>query len=419
MVAVVARTAAVDGAQVTGMTRSVQPDVERDTDRFDEIARRVHHRLVLERSGTAHPADPSVRALVEADSPLLASTELDDVVGRVDRLLFGLGPLEPLLADPDITEVMVNGPGAVWIERHGTLRRTELELDDEALRVVVDRIVGPLGLRVDRTSPFVDARLPDGSRVNIAVPPLAIDGPYITVRRFRPNPWSLTEFCSAPVERVLVDAVQSRASIVVSGGTGSGKTSLLNALAAHIDPVTRVVTIEDAAELRLPGDHTVRLEARPANAEGVGRVSVRDLLRNALRMRPDRLIIGEVRGAEALDMIQAMNTGHDGSMSTCHANSPLDALRRIEAMALMGDVQLPVDVVREHLRSALDLVVHVARDPHGGRRVDSIFRCTADDLRPGAGAQATAAGEWLVHNGRVTTGHGRTFDERRGGGVDG
>jgi len=389
------------------MTRSAHPVAGAgQADRLDAVARSIHRRLVLDGGGAPRPAAPSIRALVEVEAPLLSPDQLGEVVRRVDRLLFGLGPLEPLLADPEVTEVMVNGPGKVWIERRGMLRRTDLDLDEEALRVVVDRIVGPLGLRVDRTAPFVDARLPDGSRVNIAVPPLAVDGPYLTVRRFRPQPWALAEFCPAPVEEVLVAAVRSRASIVVSGGTGSGKTSLLNALAAHIDPTTRVVTIEDAAELRLPGEHTVRLEARPANAEGVGRVSVRDLLRNALRMRPDRLIIGEVRGAEALDMIQAMNTGHDGSMSTCHANSPLDALRRIEAMALMGDVQLPVEVLREHLRSALGLVVHVARDAQGGRRVQSVYRCSPDPDRGGdrdLHGVHEATGEWLVRDGRVVT----------------
>mgnify|MGYP001819855182 CR=1 FL=1 len=211
--------------------------------------------------------------------------------------------------------------------------------------------------------------------VNIAVPPLAIDGPYLTIRRFRPQPFQLGDFCTPEVELVLEQAMSDRASVVVCGGTGSGTTSLLNALAAHVEAGERVITIEDAADLRLPGDHTVRFEARPANAEGVGEISIRALVRNALRMRPDRLIIGEVRGAEALDMIQAMNTGHDGSMSTCHANSPLDALRRIEAMALMADVDLPLPVVRDHVRSAVDLVVYVQRSAAGQRQVRSVCRC--------------------------------------------
>jgi pilus assembly protein CpaF len=274
---------------------------------------------------------------------------------------------------------MVNGPGAVWVERNGKLTPSDVEVDREMLRVIVDRIVGPLGLRVDRTAPFVDARLPDGSRVNIAVPPLAVDGPYITIRRFRDRAYALADFCKPETQDLLIDAINRRQSLVVSGGTGSGKTSLLNALAAHIEPGERVITIEDAAELRLPGEHTVRLEARPANAEGVGQATVRSLLRNALRMRPDRLIIGEVRGSEALDMIQAMNTGHDGSMSTCHANSPLDALRRIEAMALMGDVDLPIEVLRDHLRAAVDLVVHVERMAGGQRKVRSIYKCNGEE----------------------------------------
>lgn len=394
----VARTDAVDGRRFAG--------VSGDLERLDELARRVHGRLMLDDASTGRPAEPEIRSLVEMAAPLLSTSQLDSVVRRVTQLLFGLGPLEAVLADPDVTEVMVNGPGPVWVERDGELRRTDLELDDDALRMIVDRIVGPLGLRVDRTAPFVDARLPDGSRVNIAVPPLAVDGPYLTVRRFRATPFELGDFCTPAVESVLRTAVRSRQSIVVSGGTGSGKTSLLNSLAAHIEQGVRVVTIEDAAELRLPGDHTVRLEARPANAEGVGAVSIRELLRNALRMRPDRLIIGEVRGAEALDMIQAMNTGHDGSMSTCHANSPLDALRRIEAMALMGDVQLPVAVVREHLWAAVDLVVHVARDDAGRRAVRSVYRCNRDvdgaergEPRRHRGEDPRAQGprgEWLV-----------------------
>jgi len=215
------------------------------------------------------------------------------------------------------------------------------------------------------------------------VPPLALDGPYVTIRRFRDEPHTLADFCSSPLLDRLRDAVAGRANLIVSGGTGSGKTSLLNALARHVDPCERIITIEDAAELRLPGDHTVRLEARPPNAEGVGAVTVRTLLRNALRMRPDRLIVGEVRGAEALDMIQAMNTGHAGSMSTCHANSPLDALGRIEAMALMGGGDLPLEVVRAQLGSAVDLIVHVARTADGDRRIESLHECSRGTIRKG------------------------------------
>lgn len=345
-------------------------------DPLDEIIRQVHRQLV---EFDGHVDTPMIERCVGSCAPLLAETQVSAVAERVSRLLFGLGPLEPLLQDSDTTELMVNGPGQVWVERNGAMISTEVFIDEDTLRVVIDRILGPLGLRVDRTAPFVDARLADGSRVNIAVPPLAVDGPYLTIRRFREKAFELGDFCEPDSEAFLIDALLHRKSIVVSGGTGSGKTSLLNALARHIKPGERVITIEDAAELRLPGDHTVRLETRPANAEGIGQVSIRALVRNALRMRPDRIVIGEVRGAEALDMIQAMNTGHDGSMSTCHANSALDALHRIEAMALMADVDVPLQVVHEYVRSAVDLVVHLERGSEGQRRVLSIYRCGHDE----------------------------------------
>jgi len=235
--------------------------------------------------------------------------------------------------------------------------------------LLVERVVAPLGLRIDRTSPLVDARLPDGSRVNVIIPPLAIDGACITVRRFGTRAIALEELCAPDVAAMLRDAVRRRANIIVSGGTGAGKTTLLNALAAVIPDGERIVTVEDAAELRLPGSHVVRLEARPANADGVGAVTVRALVRNALRMRPDRIVVGEVRGAEALDMLQAMNTGHEGSLSTCHANSPADALRRVETMVLMDAADVPLAAIREQLVSALDLVVHMARGRDGSRRV--------------------------------------------------
>jgi pilus assembly protein CpaF len=284
----------------------------------------------------------------------------------------GLGALEDLFADPTVTEVMVNGSGPVWVERCGRLERCDLILDEATIGQIIERVVAPLGLRIDRASPIVDARLPDGSRFHAVIPPLAIDGPCLTIRRFAAKAVALDRFADQTVTDALVAAVQARRSIVVSGGTGSGKTTLLNALAAHVPTRERIVTIEDAAELRLPGEHVVRLEARPANAEGFGRVSIRDLLRAALRMRPDRIIVGEVRGGEALDMLQAMNTGHDGSMSTCHANSPEDALRRLEVMALLADVELPMAAVQRQLSSALDLIVQVARCDDGSRRIVAV-----------------------------------------------
>ncbi len=255
------------------------------------------------------------------------------------------GPLEPILADPEVTEVMVNGPGRVWVERAGRLERVPVALDTPAIEHLIEKVVAPLGLRVDRSSPLVDARLPDGSRVNAIVPPLAVDGPCLTVRRFGARAIPLAAFAAPSVVALLAWAVAARLNVLVSGGTGAGKTTLLNALAGCIPPGERVVTVEDAAELRLPGEHVVRLEARPANAEGAGEVRIRELVRNALRMRPDRIVVGEVRGPEALDMLQAMNSGHEGSLSTCHANSPDDALRRLETMVLMGDVGLPLAAV--------------------------------------------------------------------------
>jgi pilus assembly protein CpaF len=318
------------------------------------------------------PLEQRVSALVREEAPLLAPAAHSTAVAAVVAEVAGLGALEPLLADPDVTEVMVNGPGPVWVERRGVLERTAVDLDACAIEHLIEKVVAPLGLRVDRSSPLVDARLPDGSRVNAVVPPLSVDGPCLTIRRFGARAIALETFCSDGVAALLAWAVRARANLLVSGGTGAGKTTLLNALAAAIPRDERVVTIEDAVELRLRRAHVVRLEARPANAEGAGEVRLRDLVRNALRMRPDRIVVGEVRGPEALDMLQAMNTGHEGSLSTCHANSPPDALRRLETMVLMGDVALPLDAVREQVRSALDLVVQVARRPAGRRAVVAV-----------------------------------------------
>ena len=274
------------------------------------LVARVHNEI-LERGEQIEPGDRvRLRRLVEGAAPLCTGTEVEILAEMVSQRLFGLGSIESLLADETVDEVMINGPGRVWIERFGSLEQTDLSIDDLTLRMVIERIVAPLGLRVDRTVPFVDARLPDGSRVHVAVPPLALDGPYVTIRCFADQPFTVDRYCAGPVAELLIEAVHRRASLLISGGTGSGKTSLLNALAGHISPSERIVTVEDAAELRLPGQHVIRLEARPPNAEGAGEVTVRTLVRNALRMRPDRIIVGEVRGAEALDMVQAMNTGH-------------------------------------------------------------------------------------------------------------
>jgi len=352
-----------------------------------DLTARVRDRL----AGT--PEDDSlehrVSVLVREEAPLLTSEAHASTVAAVVADVAGLGPLEPLLADHDVTEIMVNGPGPVWVERGGQLVRTDVVLGTAAIEHLIEKVVAPLGLRVDRSSPLVDARLPDGSRVNAVVPPLSVDGPCLTIRRFGTRAVPLDAFCSPGIHELLTWAVASRLNILVSGGTGAGKTTLLNTLAAFIPDEERVVTVEDAVELRLPGSHVVRLEARPANAEGAGQVRLRDLVRNALRMRPDRIVVGEVRGPEALDMLQAMNTGHEGSLSTCHANSAPDALRRLETMVLMGDVALPLAAVRDQVRSALDLVVQVARGRGGRRRIVAVEEVVDDDgptrTRPLAG----------------------------------
>jgi len=336
-----------------------------------------------------------VSALVRVEAPLLTDDAHVAAVAAVVADIAGLGALDPLLADDRVTEVMVNGPGPVWVERAGQLERTDVVLSASAIEHVIEKVVAPLGLRVDRSSPLVDARLPDGSRVNAIVPPLSVDGPCVTIRRFGARAVPLDAFCPPGVAAFLAWAVGARLNILVSGGTGAGKTTLLNALAAFIPDEERVITVEDAVELRLPGPHVVRLEARPPNAEGAGEVRLRDLIRNALRMRPDRIVVGEVRGPEALDMLQAMNTGHEGSLSTCHANSPPDALRRLETMVLMGDVALPLAAVRDQLRAALDLVVQVARRGGGRRTIVAI-----EEVADGDGPMPTRplAGVGGLHN---------------------
>lgn len=282
------------------------------------------------------------------------------------------GGLGELLDDACVGEVMVNGSGVVWVERRGVLERTDLVLDPSTVDSLIERLLAPTGRRVDRRAPFVDARLPDGSRVNVVIPPIAVDGPCVTIRRFVGAPRSLDEFASPDVVALLRELVTSRANVLVTGAAGAGKTTLLGALGHAIPAHERVITIEDAAELALRTDHVVRLEARPPNSEGVGGVTVRDLLRNALRMRPDRLVIGEVRGAEAVELLQAITTGHDGSLATCHANGPLDALRRVEVMVLLADAALDAQAVREQLVSALDAIVHVARRADGSRVITTV-----------------------------------------------
>jgi pilus assembly protein CpaF len=361
-------------------------------DALEELAEALRRRLIARaREGSASVGDlgGEVRALVEAEAPALRDSEREELAARVVRLATGLGPLEPLLADPGVDEVMVNGPSEVWVERRGRLERVEtVRFGGEAeLMHSIERILAPLGRRVDEASPLCDARLADGSRVNVAIPPLSLSGACLTIRKFRRQGFSLDDLVAGgtlpqPLAEMLASCVRARASILVSGGTGSGKTTTLGALSAAIPDGERIVTIEDAAELRLRQLHVVRLESRPANLEGRGEVTIRALVRNALRMRPDRIVVGEVRGAEALDMLMALNTGHEGSLTTVHANSPEDALRRVETLALMAGVGLPHEAVREQVASALQLVVHQARAPSGGRRIESV----AEVVRVAGGA---------------------------------
>lgn len=328
------------------------------------------HTLAVEASLAGEPAGAEqIGELARQRAPLLSTDIQEELTERVVARLGGLGPLEALVSGKGVDEVMVNGAGAVWVEIDGSLQRTSVTVSESTLRQLVERVVAPLGLRADRTSPLVDARLADGSRVNVVMPPVAVDGPYLIIRRFRACDLQLTDFAPPPVAALLRWMVGARANIMVSGGTGAGKTTFLNTMAAHIPAGQRIVTVEDAAELSLGAEHVVRLEARPRSVEGLAAITVRDLVRNALRMRPDRILVGEVRGAEAFDMLQAMNTGHDGCLSTCHANSPPDALARLETMVLMAAAGLPLQAVRDQIDSAVDFVVHLARGPAATRRV--------------------------------------------------
>jgi pilus assembly protein CpaF len=350
------------------------------TDHAEALAADLRRRLAERRRADAaagrrdeRDLPAAVAELVAAEAAVLSPARRELVCELIMRETAGLGPLEELLADPVVEEVMVNGHREVYVERAGRIERSEVGFPSEqALRDAIERVLAPLGRRVDELSPMVDARLADGSRVNVVIPPLAVDGPAVSIRRFtaaRPDPDAMVASgtLTPGVRDALAEAVRTRRSVLVSGGTGSGKTTLLNALSTFIDPTERVITIEDAAELRLRQPHVVRLESRPPSVEGRGEVTIRDLLRNALRMRPDRIVIGEVRGPEALDLLTALNTGHDGALSTVHANSPEDALRRLETLALMAGIGLPHAAIRDQLGRGLDLIVHLERD--GPRRV--------------------------------------------------
>ena len=377
-----------------------------DPDPLDALAADLRQRLLADVEADAARAAPPgggahgppddrdlparIRALVDARAGPLAADGRARLAERVAELAVGLGPLQPLLADPEVEEVMVSGTAPVWVERGGRLQPTHERFASEAaLREVIERILAPLGRRVDEAEPLCDARLPDGSRVNVVLPPLALDGPALTIRRFRPRGFSPEDLVAAgtlphALMELLARAVRARCTLLVCGGTGSGKTTTLNALSSFIGGDERIVTIEDAAELRLRQPHVVRLESRPPNLEGRGEVTIRRLVRNALRMRPDRIVVGEVRGGEALDMLTALSTGHDGSLTTVHAGSPAEALRRVETLALMADLGLPHSALREQVADAFDLVVCQARAADGHRRVVGV----AEVVRVAGGAAA-------------------------------
>lgn len=331
--------------------------------------------------GHHEPVDRLAELLVD-EVPLMSAVEVQRRARRLAGELIGLGPLQRLLDDPEVTDVLANGPGEVWVERRGVLQRSGVIVDRQDIDRAVERLVGPLGLRADRSSPLVDARLDDGTRVAAVLRPLAVDGPVLAVRRHLARPLPLVELAGRDVAELLDDVVAARDNIVVFGATGAGKTTLVGALLDRIPVDERVVTIEDVAELQLSGAHVVRLEARPGTADGVGRTAVRDLVRAALRLRPDRLVVGEVRGAEAADMVWALSTGHRGGLSTCHAGSPEDLLARIETMCLLAGDGVPHRAVRSQVRAAIDVVVGVRRGDGGVRRVESVHRVTATGLGP-------------------------------------
>jgi pilus assembly protein CpaF len=364
-------------------------EAPRIVDPLEALKRKIHQSLLqalgpklYDLNMTAEQLEFRVRqklqeVLEEEDTPLSAADRQRLIAETTDDIL-GYGPIEPFLRDQTVTEVMVNKHDVVYVEREGKIYRVDARfLDDSHLRRTIDKIVGQVGRRIDESSPYVDARLPDGSRVNAAIPPIAIDGPCLTVRKFARDPYQAEDLISfgtlsSKVARFAEACVRGRINILVSGGTGAGKTTTLNVLSSFIPDGERIITIEDSAELRLLQPHVVRLESRPPNIEGRGMISIRDLVRNSLRMRPDRIVVGEVRGGEALDMLQAMNTGHDGSISTVHANQPRDVIARLETMCLMAGMDLPVRAIREQVASAIQLIIHQSRLKDGTRRITHV-----------------------------------------------
>jgi pilus assembly protein CpaF len=386
--------ASVNGSGPTDRFRSTAP-APRPANPLTEVQRRVHRELqeilgpVLYSERSMEVLEQRVRdtlqEVLSRDESHLSPAERARVTADICDEILGHGPLEPLLRDPDVSEIMVNAPDRIYVERFGRIVPVEASfLDEDHLRRIIDKMVARVGRRLDEGSPMVDARLPDGSRLNAVLPPISIDGAVLTIRKFAADPYTIEDLIqfgtiTKPVADLLAACVRGRLDILISGGTGTGKTTTLNVLSQFLPAEERIVTIEDAAELQLHQEHVLRLESRPPNIEGRGQVTVRDLVRNSLRMRPDRIVIGEVRDGAALDMLQAMNTGHDGSMTTVHANSPRDSLARVETMVLMAGMDLPVRAIREQTAAAIDLIIHQTRLKDGTRRVTHVTEVTGFD----------------------------------------
>lgn len=363
--------------------------------RFDQIRSQIHREILSEMDLRKFDGVPSellkrelkalAERLISAKSVAVNESELRQIVQSIQNEMLGLGPIEPLLADPSVSDILVNGPHQIYVERQGRIEASDISFDDDThLMRVIERIVSRVGRRIDEMSPMVDARLPDGSRVNAVIPPLAIDGPQLSIRRFSVRPYSMTDLLEfGTLTQDMADFIQgmvrAKVNLMISGGTGSGKTTLLNVISASIPESERIVTIEDAAELQLQQRHVVRMESRPPNIEGKGEISQRALLRNSLRMRPDRIIVGEVRGAEVLDMLQAMNTGHEGSMTTIHANTPRDALTRLEHMLGMTGINTDIRNLRQQIGAAMSIVIQVSRLADGRRKILSIQEITGTE----------------------------------------